>query len=172
MNRLKNLGERENGIQTSATGTMSTFLHSREFPTSPEAVFEAIQDPLRLARWWGPSGFSNSFETFEFHPGGQWRFTMIGPDGTQYPNQSEFLEIVPGSRVRIRHVNLPHFDLSISLKPSPAGTLLTWVAHFEDQEFAEKLRAFLETANEQNLDRLTEEVRPPVNDLPRDSAES
>ena len=137
---------------------MSTFRHSRELPAPPEAVFGAFSDPARLARWWGPDGFSNSFDTFEFRPGGRWIFTMHGPDGVHHPNQSEFLEVVPPSRIRIKHVNQPHFELSISLEPSAAGTLLSWVGVFENQEFAEKMRGFLEAANEQNLDRLALEV--------------
>jgi len=137
---------------------MSTFRHSREIPATPTAVFAAFSDPARLARWWGPSGFSNSFHTFEFHPGGRWLFTMHGPDGKDYPNQSEFLEIVPDALVRIRHVNLPHFDLAISLVPIADGTRISWLGVFEDRAFAESARQFLETANEQNLDRLAQEV--------------
>ncbi len=137
---------------------MSLFHHSREFPVPPEAVFAAIQDPARLARWWGPEGFTNTFDTFEFREGGQWLFTMHGPDGANYPNESEFLEIIPNTLVRIKHVNLPHFELSITLEPSEKGTKLTWVGDFENDEFAEKLRGFLENANEQNLDRLALEL--------------
>ncbi len=137
---------------------MSVFRHSREIPATPESVFSAIQDPAHLARWWGPDGFTNTFHTFEFREGGSWLFTMHGPDGTDYPNQSEFLEIVPPSMVRIKHVNLPRFDLSISLEPSETGTLVSWVGVFENQAFAENMRQFLEAANEQNLDRLAVEV--------------
>ncbi len=137
---------------------MSVFRHSREIPARPEAVFSAIQDPVRLARWWGPDGFTNTFHTFEFRQGGAWIFTMHGPDGADYPNQSEFLEVVPNSRVRIKHVNLPHFEMSISLEPIATGTRVSWVGVFENREFAEKMRQFLENANEQNLNRLTREV--------------
>lgn len=137
---------------------MSMFRTKRILPASPEAVFEAIREPERLARWWGPEGFRNTFHTFEFRPGGAWLFTMHGPDGTDYPNQSEFLEIVPDELVRIKHVNLPHFELSITLEATAGGTLLTWVGVFENQAFAEQMRGFLESANEQNLDRLTVEV--------------
>lgn len=140
---------------------MSTFQHVRDIPAPPEAVFDAFKDPARLARWWGPDGFSNSFQVFEFRPGGQWRFTMHGPDGTDYPNQSEFLEIIPDALVRIRHVNLPHFELSISLEACAAGTRVSWFSVFEDRALAEGRRPFLEKANEQNLDRLALEVRPP-----------
>lgn len=137
---------------------MSVFRHSREIPADPKSVFAAFQDPARLARWWGPDGFTNTFHTFEFRQGGSWLFTMHGPDGADYPNQSEFLEIVPGAMVRIKHVNLPHFELSISLEPNATGTLVSWVQVFENQAFAEKTRQFLETANEQNLNRLAREV--------------
>jgi uncharacterized protein YndB with AHSA1/START domain len=137
---------------------MSVFRTSRELPAAPEAVFGAIQDPARLARWWGPDGFTNTFHTFEFRKGGSWQFTMHGPDGTGYPNQSEFLEIVPSSLVRIRHINLPHFELSITLTPSATGTIVDWSGVFENQEFAENARQFLEAANEQNLSRLALEV--------------
>ena len=137
---------------------MSVFRHSRKIPASPESVFSAIQDPVRLARWWGPDGFTNTFHTFEFRQGGPWLFTMHGPDGADYPNQSEFLEIVPNSMVRIKHLNVPHFELSISLESNPGGTLVSWVGIFENREFAEKGRRFLEAANEQNLDRLAREV--------------
>jgi uncharacterized protein YndB with AHSA1/START domain len=137
---------------------MSVFRTSRELPGAPESVFAAIQDPARLARWWGPDGFTNTFHTFEFREGGSWQFIMRGPDGTDYPNESEFLEIVPNSMVRIRHINQPHFELSISLESSAIGTLVSWVGVFENSEFAEKMRQFLKTANEQNLDRLALEV--------------
>lgn len=137
---------------------MSIFRTSREFPATPAAVFAAIEDPLRLARWWGPAGFTNTFHTFEFREGGSWNFTMHGPDGADYPNQSEFLEVVPDSMVRIKHVNLPHFELTISLEPCAAGTSLSWFMVFENREFAENARQFLEAANEQNLDRLAVEV--------------
>lgn len=83
---------------------------------------------------------------------------MHGPDGVDYPNQSEFLDIVPNALVRIKHVNLPHFELSISLESNAIGTLVSWVGVFENHEFAENMRPFLETANEQNLNRLMLEV--------------
>jgi uncharacterized protein YndB with AHSA1/START domain len=137
---------------------MSTFRHARELPVPPAAVFAALQDPVRLARWWGPDGFTNTFDTFEFREGGAWVFTMHGPDGTGYPNQSEFLEIIPDAKVRLRHVNLPRFELSITLEAHGTGTFVDWVGVFENREFAENMRAFLESANEQNLDRLALEV--------------
>ncbi len=137
---------------------MSTFRTSRELHAPPEAVFEAIRDPVRLARWWGPKGFTNTFETFEFSPGGSWVFTMHGPDGTDYPNRSEFLEIVPHALVKLRHVVPPHFELTLALTPCPGGTRVDWTQAFEDPAVAARVRAIVEPANEENLDRLAAEV--------------
>ena len=83
---------------------------------------------------------------------------MHGPEGKDYPNHSEFVEIVPAHRVRIKHISLPRYDLTITLEPNAEGTLLTWVGIFENETFGEKMRGFLETANEQNLNRLAAEL--------------
>ena len=48
-------------------------------------------------QWWGPNGFTNTFHEFDLRPGGAWRFIMHGPDGTDYPNESVFVEVVSRS---------------------------------------------------------------------------
>lgn len=137
---------------------MYTFATERLIAATPAAIFAAIQDPTRLARWWGPDGFSNQFEIFEFREGGSWIFTMHGPDGTVYPNQSQFRRIVPDQQVVIRHLSQPHFQLTITLQPHAQGTLLQWQQVFDDDNVAKAVRHIVEPANEQNLDRLTAEV--------------
>src|SRR4051794_38504484 len=72
---------------------MNTFETSREVPAPVEQVFAAISNPARLARWWGPAGFTNTFATCEFKTGGRWSFTMHGPNGANYPNESVSTEI-------------------------------------------------------------------------------
>ena len=137
---------------------MSTFVTSRSLPAEPAAVFAAIQDPARLAKWWGPSGFANRFDVFEFLPGGRWVFDMIGPDGKIYPNESVFAAIEADRQVVIQHVCEPHFTLTITLEPAPGGTLVRWLQAFADASVARAVRHIVEPANEQNLDRLTAEV--------------
>ena len=137
---------------------MSTFKTSRSFSAPPEAVFAAFSNPERLARWWGPDGFSNNFETFEFWSGGAWRFTMVGPDNSNYQNISTFESIVPDRLVVVKHVSQPHFTLSIMLEPSAAGTTVTWEQAFDSPEVAASLKHIVEPANEQNLSRWQAEV--------------
>lgn len=136
----------------------TTLRTRRELFATPAEVFAAIRNPVRLARWWGPDGFTNRFATFDFVPGGDWVFSMIGPDGKVYPNASIFTAIEPDRRVVIRHVSPPNFVLTMTLEASDDGTLITWEQEFADPALAESLRPVCEPANEQNLDRLTAEV--------------
>ncbi len=124
----------------------------------PTQVFAAFADPERLARWWGPDGFTSTFQDFNFQPGGHWAFTMHGPDGKDYPNQSIFREVEPFCKIVIEHIVLPKYLLTITFSEHEGKTLVTWDQVFENQTFATKMRDFLETANRQNLDRLTLEV--------------
>ncbi len=137
---------------------MSTFKTSRSFSAPPEAVFAAFSSPERLARWWGPDGFSNTFENFEFKSGGVWRFTMHGPDGSNYLNEASFASIEPNRGVVVKHLSQPHFTLSISLEPTATGTTVTWAQAFESPEVAASIKHIVEPANEQNLSRWQAEV--------------
>ena len=121
---------------------------------SPREIFQAFELPDRLARWWGPAGFTNTFEVFEFKPGGRWVHVMHAPNGANYPNENVFLEIMPDTRIVIDHVVAPLFRLTFTLTPQVAGTRLIWVQEFESAEMASKLRAVCEPSNEENLDRL------------------
>ena len=138
---------------------MNTFATERRFSAPPAAVFAALADPARLARWWGPAGFTNRFAACDFRPGGKWTFDMIGPDGTVYPNTSVFERIEPGRLVVIRHLCPPQFTLTLSLEPAPGGALLRWVQVFDDEAVARAVAHVVVPSNEQNLDRLAAEVR-------------
>jgi uncharacterized protein YndB with AHSA1/START domain len=135
--------------------TTSTFSTRRQLGATPAAVFSAIQDPACLATWWGPAGFTNAFEVFEFQPGGRWVFTMVGPDGSRYPNECVFSAITPERLVVIKHTCQPFFELTITLEPVDGGTRLHWDQKFDDPAVAAAVRHIVEPANEQNLDRLS-----------------
>lgn len=126
----------------------------RDFTCTAEDIYAAFADPDKLALWWGPEGFSNTFHLFEFKTDGQWKFTMHGPDGNHYPNESYFSELIPAQKIVIRHNCAPFFTLTIRLETISAGTKLHWVQTFDDAAVAEAIRHIVELANEQNLDRL------------------
>jgi len=133
---------------------MALFRTHRVLPYPPQRVFEAFARPELLARWWGPSGFTNSFEVFEFKPGGRWKFVMHGPDGSNHANESVFLKLEAPSTLVIQHVSPPRFVLTVSLETHEAGTAIAWAQEFEDAAVAARIKHIVEPANEQNLDRL------------------
>ncbi|MCC6198591.1 MAG: SRPBCC domain-containing protein [Burkholderiales bacterium] len=125
---------------------------------TPAEVFAAMSDATRIARWWGPDGFTSTIHQFDFQPGGVWRLTMHGPDGRDYPNESRFTRIVPGELFEIEHLSGHHFILSIELRPSEEGTRVHWRQTFDTVEHYERIAEFVAGANEQNLQRLSDEV--------------
>ena len=137
---------------------MTTFSTSREIPATVLQVFAAISDPQRLARWWGPTGFTNTFDVCEFRNGGRWSFIMHGPNGQNYPNESVFEEIETPKKVVVQHVSEPKFRLTILLTSSPTGTVVSWSQAFESCEVAGRVEHIVVPANEQNLERLSAEV--------------
>lgn len=126
---------------------------------STDQVFAAINDPARIARWWGPDGFTNTIRTFEFVEGGRWVLTMHGPDGKDYPNESRFVRIVPGKCVVIEHFSGHHFFLTLELAARGQSTLLKWQQTFDSREHYACVASFVATANQQNLKRLSIEVQ-------------
>jgi len=135
------------------------FVHARMIQAPRHQVFRAFSDPSQLARWWGPEGFSNTFEIFEFTPGGRWRFVMHGPDGTDYPNDSVFLAIEPPERIVIEHLSEEHhFLLYVRFDEHGDQTGVRWRQVFDTVAHRDRIAPVVETANEQNLDRLSAEV--------------
>jgi uncharacterized protein YndB with AHSA1/START domain len=137
---------------------MTTFSHSLTIPATPEQVFAAISTPERLARWWGPAGFTNTVSVCEFKTGGRWSLVMHGPDGAIYPNENVFGEIVPFKKVVIEHPMQPVFRLTIELTPSATGTLVTWAQAFDSAAVARQVEQIVVPANDENLQRLMAEV--------------
>ena len=135
------------------------FLHSRLIDAPRERVSRAFSEPARLARWWGPNGFSSTFELFELRPGGHWRFVMHGPDGANYPNEIVFRDVVVPERIVFDHVSDHHFELTITFNAQGRKTLVGWRQVFDSTAERRRIEAFVTPANEQNLDRLAAEVR-------------
>ncbi len=136
-----------------------TLRTSRTLPFSPKEIFGAFASPDMLAAWWGPEGFTNTFDVFEFSVGGRWKFVMHGPDGKSYLNESFFEELVPDAKIVIHHDCPPNFKLTVQLSPVSEGTLLAWEQVFEDSGTAQAVKQRAGSANEQNIDRLTRVLR-------------
>ncbi|TVX99767.1 SRPBCC domain-containing protein [Cohnella terricola] len=114
-------------------------ISSREFDFPRELVYRAWTTPDLLARWWGPRGFTNTFHECDIRPGGTWRFTMHGPNGADYPNESVFVEIVPHERVVIDHLSGPEFRVNATFEDLGSRTKLVFRQCFKNKEMFEKV---------------------------------
>jgi uncharacterized protein YndB with AHSA1/START domain len=128
---------------------------SRLFKHSPEILFDAFADVESLKQWWGPQGFSNTIEAFDFRPGGAWRHTMHAPDGSAFDNDCEFIGIDRPKRISFLHKGPMHvFTLTMEFTPRGAQTELVWTMDSRNGGENNEMIGFIESANQQNFDKL------------------
>jgi uncharacterized protein YndB with AHSA1/START domain len=130
----------------------------RDFDAPRSLVWKAWTDPHHLARWWGPKGFTNTFDEFDFRVGGHWRFTMHGPDGTGYPNHIVFQEIAEPARLVMDHISLPHFLITVTFEDLGGRTRVSFSGVFDTEEVFQAIRPMATNGNEEMFDRLREHL--------------
>ena len=115
---------------------------SRMISAPPELVFEAFTEVRHLSRWWGPEGFSTTTRAFELRVGGEWIFTMHGPDGTDYSEWIIWTEVVPPERIAMLHGAFrddPNaFESVITLAPDGPATRVEMHAVFPSKELRDE----------------------------------
>lgn len=138
----------------------STITTLRTVPFPVDQCFRAWSEPEHLAIWWGPAGFTNTFHTFDFRPGGRWSFIMHGPDKGHYANEVEFIRIDPPNLIYWTRHSKPLFRVLVTFEEVDAGhTHIVFRQIFDSVEACEKLRRFVVDKNEENFDRLEAELR-------------
>lgn len=136
-------------------GSDREIVSTRVFDAPRERVWRAFADPQLVVTWWGPDGFTNTLEKMELRPGGTWKHVMHGPDGTDYPNESVFTEVVEPERIVFHHLGPMHdFTMKMTFADEGGKTRLTWRMWHDTAEACAKVRGFAPAAIEQNFDRL------------------
>ena len=72
-----------------------TLYLERVFPAPPPRVFELQIDPVQLARWWGPKGFTSPSIALDPRVGGSYRIEMQPPEGARFFLTGEFRRVDP-----------------------------------------------------------------------------
>jgi uncharacterized protein YndB with AHSA1/START domain len=100
---------------------------TRVFDAPRELVWEAWTNPKHADKWWGPSGFVNTTESMDFRVGGEWRYVMVGPDGTRYPNHMVYKEVTRPSKLVADHGDGERvwFERTVTMEETNNGTLVT-----------------------------------------------
>ncbi|OWV75512.1 toxin [Rhizobium sp. R634] len=106
----------------------STIRLHRVFATSPEKVYRAFIEGDALAKWLPPNGFLCTVHHIEPSVGGTFRMSFRNfTTGNSHAFGGEFLELVPGERVRytdkFEDPNLPgEMEVTVELKKVLVGT--------------------------------------------------
>ena len=125
-----------------------------------ERVFEAWTDPEQIGHWWGPTGFTATIHEMDVRPGGIWRFIMHGPDGVDWPNRVDYLEVVRPDRLVYDHGNggEPQFHVTVTFADEGGRTRLTMRSVFPTaaaREYVVREVKAIEGGN-QTVDRLAQ----------------
>lgn len=94
-----------------------------------ELVWRAWTEPEHMPAWWGPNGFTTTVHEMEVRPGGVSRYTMHGPDGTDYPNRVRYCEVVRPERLVYDHdddgAGERAFQVTVTFEAVSGGTRVT-----------------------------------------------
>ncbi|MDP4285916.1 MAG: SRPBCC domain-containing protein [Bacteroidota bacterium] len=132
---------------------------SRIFNTKRENLYRAWSDPNHLTNWWGPKGFTNTFNEFDFRVGGKWSFIMHAPDQGNFNNECEFIKIDEPSLIAWKRHSKPLFQVVATFEEiSIDKTKLVFKMLFDTAEECRKIKAFSMEKNEENFDRLEIEL--------------
>jgi len=102
---------------------------TRIFDAPRKLVWQAWTQAQHLEQWWGPQGFRTKVVELDLRSGGKTHYVMIGPDGTEYPVEGVFSEIVAPERI----VTTDEFGEGFEVPSDddlPKGIVLT--VRFED----------------------------------------
>ncbi len=142
-------------LETYVSSPDREVLNTRIVKASREQVFKAWSNSEYLQKWWGPHGFTNTFNEFNFRPGGKWSFVMHGPDQKDYSNESIFVKIEEPGLIILNHISQPKFQIQATFEEiSVSETKVYFRMIFKTQEECNKLKGFVTDKNEENLDRL------------------
>ncbi len=106
---------------------------TREFDAPVELMWEVWTNPEHIVQWWGPNNFTTTIHTMDVTEGGEWKLTMHGPDGTNYPNRSIYKELVPLKKIVFEHFN-PHFITTVLFEARGERTYVDWSMEFDTAE--------------------------------------
>lgn len=134
---------------------------TRIFDAPRDLVFQVWTQPEHVAQWWGPTGFTITTKEMDVRPGGIWRFTMHGPDGTDYPNIITFKEVKAPELLSYKHADEAvedpiAFEVRVIFEEENGKTKLTMNHIFASEETLRKVVEEFHAVEgaRQTLDRL------------------
>ncbi len=133
----------------------------RAFSAPVELVWDAFTQVNHQEHWWGPRGFTITTKSKELKPGGQWIYTMHGPDGVDYPNIATYHVVEEYSKLVYDHGATentpPLFRVTVTFEEFKGKTVMDMTMTLETPEAAREIERFIKQASGNSTwDRLGE----------------
>jgi uncharacterized protein YndB with AHSA1/START domain len=134
---------------------------TRLYNAKVEQVWNAWVDPKQVAQWWGPRGFTLTTTRKDVRTGGDWLYTMHGPDGVNWPNHTKFLEVDKYKRLVYDHGGFEDkpamFRVTVLFSETKGKTKMEMTMTFANPEMLEQSqKAIKEADGNSTWDRLAE----------------
>ncbi len=139
----------------------ATIIVRRTVDAPRELVWKVWTDPVHIAKWWGPNGFTNTVHSMDVRPGGAWLYIMHGPDGMNFDTRVDYLEVVKPERLVYNlagvdaAVDPHHFRVVVTFTDNGGKTDVVMHSTFPSVEARNAVLKFgAVEGGKQNLDRL------------------
>jgi uncharacterized protein YndB with AHSA1/START domain len=121
-------------------------------------VWDAWAVSEQICQWWGPRGFTLTVHDRDLKSGGHWHYTMHGPDGTDYENTTQYLEVLPMQKLVYDHGGHkdrpPLFRVTAQFKEHQGRTQLSMEMAFASAEVAQTMRGHIRQAGGETVNFL------------------
>lgn len=104
---------------------------TRAFKAPLQLVWKAWTEPERLKQWFGPNGFTVPVCKMDVRSGGAFHFVFRGPDGTEFPADSTYLDVVDQTWIVFRGAidNVPGHHVLTMITFADRGTETKLTVH-------------------------------------------
>ena len=137
---------------------------TRTFNAPRELIWKVWTTPEHMAQWWGPRGFTTTVIEMDVRTGGTSRYIMHVPDGTDYKNQVDYLEVVEGARLEYMHgayddPDFKPFHGEVTFEDKDGQTQVTLRMRFDTAEERGRVVEFAVEGGNSTLDCLEEYLK-------------
>ena len=118
-----------------------TLTIERTFNAPLKLVWEAWTQSEHIVKWWAPQGMDIQVIEHNFTEGGQWKYTMLMPDGNEFTSEGTYTEIVAYEKIISKADFKPmthNVELQCFIKANGDQTIFTFNVVHDTPEYCKQ----------------------------------
>jgi len=127
----------------------SKLIVTRSFDAPLEWVWKAWTESSSLDNWWAPRPWKTETISMEFKEGGQWLYSMNGPEGERIWCKVDFRAIVPQKKLSVISVFCDEHGNTIADAPR-----MNWLTEFRSEDTGTAISVEITFDNEADLEKI------------------